>query len=167
MKVYTEAEMLNRMAAYCSGTERSTDDVRKKLMDADLSPEAAQRIIDRLTSEQFIDEARYARCFVNDKLRFNHWGKIRISNELRMKRLPASYIEEALALINDTEYQTILRNLLVQKRKSVKGKDDRDTTNKLIRFAVGRGFAMRDIIACLRQTGIEPDDETCYSDDLA
>ncbi len=161
----TEAEMLNRMAAYCSGCERCLFDVRQKLAATDLDPEACTRILNRLVEEKFIDEARYAQSFVNDKLRFNHWGRIKISGELRRKHLPATCIAEALGAIDETEYQTILRNLLKQKARSVKGKDNRDTTNRLIRFAAGRGFTLRETIACLQLAGLEPDDEDTYGYD--
>lgn len=45
------------------------------------SPDASERIIARLLKERFIDESRYTRFFVNDKLRFNKWG--RDKNRLR------------------------------------------------------------------------------------
>ena len=61
------------MAAYCSSAERCEQDVRQKLVKAELEPEAVSRIINRLRQEKFIDEARFARAFVSDKFRFNHW----------------------------------------------------------------------------------------------
>ncbi len=162
----TETEMMHRMAAYCSACERCLSDVRQKLAGADLPPDACTRIIDRLLDEKFVDEARYARCFVNDKLRFNHWGRIKISNELRRKQLPAACIADALDAIDTTEYQTILRNLLAQKARSVKGKNKQDTANRLIRFAAGRGFTLREAIACLQSAGMEPADEETWTDDM-
>ena len=70
MKEITEPEMLHRAAAYCSAAERCIQDVQKKIDAAGLPPDASERIIARLLKERFIDESRYTRFFVNDKLRF-------------------------------------------------------------------------------------------------
>lgn len=51
MKKLNEQEMLHRMAAYCSSAERCEQDVRQKLVKAELEPEAVSRIINRLRQE--------------------------------------------------------------------------------------------------------------------
>lgn len=165
MKEITEPEMLHRAAAYCSAAERCVQDVQKKIDTAGLPPEAAERIIARLLKERFIDESRYARFFVNDKLRFNKWGRVKIAYELYKKNIPASIKEEVLAGIDENEYRSLLLDLLKSKKKSTKGKDERDLFNKLLRFAAGRGFESRIAIDCLRQLfkGTDCDE---YADDL-
>lgn len=147
----TEAEMLHRAAAYCSTAERCIQDVEKKIKAAGLSPEESERIIARLLEEKFIDEQRFARYFVNDKLRFNKWGRIKIGYELQRKNIPAPVRQEALEGIDDTEYTSILLSLLKAKKRSTKGKDERDIYIKLLRFAAGRGFESREASRCLKQ----------------
>lgn len=147
----TEAEMLHRAAAYCSTAERCIQDVEKKIKAAGLSPEESEHIIARLLEEKFIDEQRFARYFVNDKLRFNKWGRIKIGYELQRKNIPAPVRQEALEGIDDTEYTSILLSLLKAKKRSTKGKDERDIYIKLLRFAAGRGFESREASRCLKQ----------------
>ncbi len=151
MKQITEAEMLHRVAAYCSTAERCLQDVQKKIKAAGLTSEEEERIIARLMKEGFIDEARYARYFVNDKLRFNKWGRIKIGYELQKKNIQADIRTEALNEIDGTEYTNILRSLLKAKKKSVGGKNERDVYAKLLRFASGRGFESREVFRCLNE----------------
>lgn len=151
MEPVTEGEMLRRTAAYCSTAERCIQDVQKKIKAAGLTREEGERIIARLLQEKFIDESRFARYFVNDKLRFNKWGRIKIAYELYNKNIPASIRSEALEGIDEKEYEEILLSLLKAKKKSVKGKDERDVYTKLLRFAAGRGFESREAIRCLKQ----------------
>lgn len=151
MKEYTEAEMLHKAAAYCTGTERCIQEVEKKIEQAGLPADATQHIIDRLIQEKFIDESRYCRCFVNDKLRFNKWGRIKIAYELQRKQIPAAIRQEALDCIDETSYRSILFDLLKSKKKCTKGKDDRDLFTKLLRFAAGRGFESHETITCLKR----------------
>lgn len=143
--------MMHRMAAYCSTAERCIHDVQKKMQTADISPEAARRIIARLTEEKFIDESRFARCFVNDKLRLNRWGRIRINYELGKKHIPPSICREALENIDESTYNSILFALLKEKAKTVRGKDEQEIFIKLLRFAAGRGFENRETLHCLHR----------------
>ncbi len=143
--------MLRRAAAYCSTAERCIQDVQKKIKAASLTQEEGERIIARLLQEKFIDEHRFARYFVNDKLRFNKWGRIKIAYELQKRNIPAPIRAEALEGIDETEYTHILQSSLKAKKKSTKGKDDRDIYIKLLRFAAGRGFESREASRCLKQ----------------
>lgn len=151
MKKLNEQEMLHRMAAYCSSAERCEQDVRQKLVKTELGPEAVSRIINRLRQEKFIDEARFARAFVNDKFRFNHWGKYKIRCELLRKEISEKEIELALSSLEMEEYDQVLMDLLKTKMKSVKAKDERERYYKLLRFAVGRGFQPAEAGACLKR----------------
>lgn len=151
MKQLSEQEALNRAAAYCSGTERCIQDVEKKLSAAGVPSEAAERIISRLLNEKFINESRFANSFVNDKLRFNKWGRVRIDYELKKRGIPNDIRVEAMESIDHDLYVEILYNLLKNKKKSIKAKDRREEYCKLFRFATGRGFQSQEINICLKE----------------
>lgn len=140
MKEITPAEALNKAAAYCTLCERCVSEVRTKLTVWGMTTAEQKSIIERLISEKFIDEARYCRAFVNDKLKFNHWGRIKISAALREKQLPKELVKEALEQIDEELYMEILTETIATKRREYKGKDDYATKQKLMRFAASRGF---------------------------
>ena len=108
MKQLTPAEALNNAAAYCTLCERCVSEVRAKLTAWGMTPAEQNSIVERLVSEKFIDETRYCRAFVNDKLKFNHWGRIKISAALREKQLPKELAKEALEQIDEELYMEIL-----------------------------------------------------------
>jgi regulatory protein len=151
MKQTSEPEMLHRMAAYCSTAERCIQDVQKKIQASGLSPEASDRIIAHLQEEKFIDEARFARSFVNDKLRFNGWGRVKIAYELSRKNISPATRRDVLENIDDTTYFNGLLSLLKDKKKNVRGQSEQEVYTKLLRFAIGRGFESRETNQCLRQ----------------
>lgn len=150
MKQINEEEALQRAAAYCANAEHCGWDVRKKLASLELPDEAVERIIARLVKERFIDERRYAASFVNDKLQFNKWGRIRIDYEMKKRGIPASARAEALEGIDAENYTGILAALLKDKRKSIKATDRRETYYKLLRFGASRGFESHEINRCLK-----------------
>ncbi len=151
MKALSESEMLHRAAAYCSASEHCVQDVEKKIRQAGLSDEACGRIIARLLQERFIDERRFARYFVSDKLRFNKWGRVRINYELQKRGIAAEIRSEAIGCIPEQVYEETLMDLLRGKMKNTRGKDERERYVKLLRFAVGRGFEMGESARCLKQ----------------
>ena len=151
MKQLSESEMLHRAAAYCSAGERCIQDMEKKIKAAGLTEEESDRIIARLLEERFIDESRFARYFVNDKLRFNKWGRVKINYEMQRKRIPSGIRSVALAGIDEQEYCSILLSLLKSKKKATRGKNDREIYAKLLRFAFGRGFETKETSGCLKQ----------------
>ena len=151
MKQLSESEMLHRAAAYCSAGERCIQDMEKKIKAAGLTEEESDRIIARLLEERFIDESRFARYFVNDKLRFNKWGRVKINYEMQRKGIPSGIRSEALAGIDEQEYCSILLSLLKSKKKATRGKNDREIYAKLLRFAFGRGFEAKETSGCLKQ----------------
>lgn len=151
MKELTESEALGKVAAYCSMAEHCASEVISKLESWNIPAEAIERILERLDKEKYMDEGRYCRCFVNDKLRFNKWGKVKIAQTLYQKQISQEAIRASLDAVDEDEYQRILLELLISKKKSVKAKSDYELNGKLIRFALGRGYGMDVIQRCLKQ----------------
>ena len=106
-----ESKAFNRMAGLCAKREYCVFDIKTKLMRSDIETESVERIIEQLKKEKYIDELRFARSFINDKIRFNKWGKIKIDFALKQKRIPQSIISEA--------FQDFSNKQLNEDRKSV------------------------------------------------
>ena len=111
--------------------------------------DAISRVIARLEKENFIDEKRFCKAYVNDKFHFSKWGKLKISQGLYLKKISQPVITKYLNEIDQEEYLEILTQLINAKRKSVRAKDDFELNGKLIRFAMSRGFEFRDIKCCI------------------
>lgn len=146
----TETEALSRVAAYCSTAEYCRSEISEKLQRWGLPYEAIDRILKHLELERYIDEERYCRAFVNDKYRFSKWGKVKIAQALQLKKVSYSLCRRFLNEIDEEEYLSVLANLLTSKRKSVHAESEYELNVKLMRFALSRGFEMKDIRHCLQ-----------------
>lgn len=155
----TESQALNRVATYCSRAERSEFAVRKKLVAWEVPEDAIKRIIDRLRKEKYLDDNRFARSFINDKLNFNKWGRTKIIYELKKRNISESVYNPILDELSGDEFEKQLMHILSVKSKSVKGKNDYDKKTKLIRFALGRGFTMDLVIKCVNKLMGSDDEE--------
>lgn len=150
-RTITEPQALNRIAAYCSRAERCEYDIRKKLVAWGLPDDAIKRITDRLKKEKFLDDARFARGFINDKLKFNKWGRTKIIYELRKRNISDFVYNSILDELSGDEFENQLIHILSVKVKSVKAKTEYEKKTKLIRFALGRGFSMDMSIKCVNK----------------
>ena len=145
----TETDALSRVAAYCSTAEHCRAEVTEKLQRWGIPYDAIDRIINRLEQEKYIDEERFCRAFIHDKYRFAKWGKMKIAQGLYMKKIPSDVAWRYLNEIDEEEYLSILRDLLASKRKSIHAADDYELNGKLMRFAMSRGFELKDIKRCI------------------
>lgn len=147
----SESKALSRMANLCARREYCVLDIETKLKRYSLDKETIHNIIHRLIKEKYIDEVRYTRGFIKDKIRFNRWGKTKIEYALRQKRVPEEIVTEAFLEYTDEELNDSLQDLLQAKWKTIKGDSDYEKRNKLIRFGLSRGFDINNILKCIKK----------------
>ena len=145
----TEQEAYLQLAALCAQAEHCQQEMRDKMRRWGLDETVQNRIIARLVKERYVDDERYARAFVKDKIRYNKWGRRKVQQALWMKRIDADIQQQVLDEIDEKEYLDVLRPLLKQKRKSIKAESDYELNQKLLRFALSRGFGFDIIRQCL------------------
>lgn len=116
-------ELLLRMENFCAYRERCPKEVRTKLLELGAAAELAREIFDSLKADKFFDETRFATAYASGKFRNNQWGKVRIRLELRMRDIAPGIIQEALALIDQEEYEKVLLKLLQKKLLQYEGDD--------------------------------------------
>lgn len=149
MKQKTEQEAYLTLASLCANAEHCQWEMREKMRRWKLSEEAQTRILNRLVSERYIDDVRFARAFVKDKVKYNKWGRRKVEQALWQKHIDEDIRQQVLDEIADEDYVLVLRPMLQQKRKSIKANSDYELNGKLIRFAVSRGFTMDIIKQCI------------------
>lgn len=129
-----------QLATLCARSEQAEGDLRKKLQSWGINNGDADSIISRLKQERYLDNERYARAYCRDKLRFNGWGRLKISFMLRGKGIEQEFIDQALAEIDDQQYANVLEDIITNKAKTLNGKDSEHKRAALLRFATSRGF---------------------------
>ena len=148
-KEKTEQEAYLQLAAMCAQAEHCEQEMRDKMKRWEIDESVQNQVIGRLTKERYIDNERYARAFVKDKIRYNKWGRRKVQQALWLKRIDEEIQQRVLDEIDEKEYLNVLRPLLKQKRKSIKAQSDYELNQKLVRFALGRGFTFDIIRQCL------------------
>ena len=141
----TEEQALQKLAVLCSQSEHCTSEMKEKMTRWGIDEDAQQRVVEYLVANRYVDDRRYARSFVNDKLKYNKWGPRKMEQSLWMKHIDESILREALDDVDNEEYISVLRPLLTSKRKTTKAETDYEMNQKLLRFAIGRGFTFEQV----------------------
>lgn len=145
----TEEQVLNKLTTLCARGEHCQQEMLDKMRKWEIEDDVQARVMEYLLKEKFIDEERYTRLFVEEKIKFNKWGRKKLEQALYMKRIPRSIYAPILDEIDEENYEEILRPLIEAKRKTVTGKSEYEIRGKLIRFALSRGFDMDTILSVL------------------
>jgi regulatory protein len=131
----------------------------EKMRQWGVEPEAQARVMERLVRERYVDDERFCRAFVRDKIEYNHWGRRKVEQALWLKHIDEDTARRTLDEVDPQTYIDILRPMLKQKQRSVTGKSDYERYMKLLKWAVGRGFTTDIIRQC-----IDIDDEDEFLD---
>ena len=154
-KEISEQSALQRLAALCSRGEHSSGEMLEKMRRWGLSEEAQARIMERLLRDRYVDDERFAHAFVNDKVKYNKWGRRKIEQALWQKGVDEEIRRRVLDEVEEEDFLTELLDLLKFKSRSITAKNDYERNMKLMRFALGRGYSYDQIRRCITL----PDDD--------
>lgn len=131
---------LMKMQSWCAYQERCQQDARTKLYELGLWPEAVENIIVKLIEDNFLNEERFATTFARGKFTIKKWGRIKIKQELKQKRIGDYCLKKAMQQIDETEYMATLKKLIDSKRKLIKEKSPIKLNYKLMNYVLSKGY---------------------------
>lgn len=132
-------KVLDRMRCLCSRREYCRSDVMKKALKAlDGDRDKAEKVVETLVKEKFIDDLRYSSAFARDKASLAGWGQTKIRYMLSAKGISKEVMTAALGEIDGEKAADKLERLMANKFKSLK--DDPQCRMKMLRFALDRGY---------------------------
>ena len=139
-RVYDISIALDRIKSYCALQDRCQWDVLQKLKAWGLQQTTKDHILELLITDKFVDEERFSISFCRGKFRIKNWGKRKITNELKRKKISIICINIGLKEIDNNEYNQVLEELFHQKNNILKDKNHFIRKTKIARFLIQRGF---------------------------
>ena len=141
----------DRAMQWCSRRELCKSDIKNRLLKAELSLEKIATIIQKLIDDKFIDENRFVKAFLHDKLEFQKWGLLKIKQALFFKGISEEIISEALQGIDKEKYLKKFEEIARIKLKSIKGDNKFEIDQKLLRFLASKGVSIEDSYKILKK----------------
>ncbi len=153
-KPWEEDDGLEKLRKYCAWQERCRSEAWTKLSLLGCPRADMGRLLEQLEYEGFLDEGRYARSYARGHFSQKGWGRVKIREALRGKRVQEDMITEALELIDEVAYGERLAEIA---RKKLADGDvtDWETQQKLRAYLEGKGYEWDVIDAAIKDLQIE------------
>ncbi len=144
---------LEKLRHYCAYQERCHQEVRSKLLKIKVYGDDLEEVISALIDENFLNEERFAKAYVSGKFRIKKWGRYKITQELKKRRVSAYCIKKGLEEIDEEEYIDTLSSLLTTYLEKNKHYPKRQLDQKAIGFLQTKGYEINLILEELKSMG--------------
>lgn len=156
MKPFTEETALTWATRRCSLRECCPQEIVRKFREGGLPESRIAHLVARLVEEGYLDEGRYAKAFVHDKVAYDHWGRMKIRAALRLKGIPDAEINRAFAETDGADYRLMMKEVLTSKFRTLQFDPGNEAetykaTQKLLRFAASRGFEADEVFSIIHE----------------
>lgn len=119
---------------------RSQWELRDYLKRKEYNPEVSDKILNMLSDKGYVNDHDFATRWVENRRLLKSTSKRRLIQELRQKRVSDEIIQQVLEA-DETDEQTVLKDLIAKKRNQTKYKDD----IKLLQYLIRQGYSYGDI----------------------
>ena len=153
-KITDEKVALAKAEHYCAYQDRAQQEVRDKLYEWGLWTDAVENIISQLITANYLNEERFAKAYVRGKFSQKAWGRIKIKQGLKLKKVSDVLIKKALLTIDGDDYLRTLQQVIAKKAALVNEKNDFKRRYKLQQYAMGRGFEADLILDVLKNSDL-------------
>lgn len=138
--VFSIKEAIQKIEYFCAYQERCHEEVVSKLWAMKMESDEIDQIMVHLIASNFLNEERFACSFARGKHRIKHWGKIRITNELKYKNISQTLINTALKEITPEEYLETFNTLAERHWESIRETNTLKKRKKFCDYMLRRGF---------------------------
>lgn len=137
---FTIKQATKKLEHYCAYQDRCHEEVIQKLRSMKMDQDEIDQIIVQLIADNFLNEERFACSYARGKHRIKHWGKIRIVNELKFRKISQYNINLALKEITTEEYEATFHNLAEQNWESIRESNPLKKRKKFCDYVLRKGF---------------------------
>ncbi len=138
---YSFLEAKAKLEALCAYQERCSFELNSKMYDWGIDSEDRDRLLAHLISFNYLNEERFAEAFCSGKVNIKRWGRVKIRQHLKQKRISDYSIKKGLSSINEDTYLKNIEHLSVQKINSLsREKNSYTKKTKVYRFLSSKGY---------------------------
>lgn len=133
-------ELIQKLESYCAYQERCHREVETKLRSMTNDEDEIGEVIVHLLQNNYLNEERFARAFARGKNRIKHWGKSRITMELKQRKISETIIKLALTELDQDEYDSAFEALAERHWESIRETNIYKKRKKFCDFLLRKGY---------------------------
>tara|TARA_B100000989_G_scaffold140211_1_gene104303 strand:- start:57 stop:524 length:468 start_codon:yes stop_codon:yes gene_type:complete len=134
-----EKVILEKMRSYCMYQDRCIQEVKKKLTRLQVDPKTKSKIINHLIDDDYLNEVRFTKSFIQGKLRIKKWGRIKLNYELKKRGVTKFIIDQEINKISKEDYCQYFNEFSNNKIKTLKGSKEQKKRS-FVNFFTYRGW---------------------------
>lgn len=134
-----EKVILEKMRSYCMYQDRCIQEVKKKLTRLQVDPKTKSKIINHLIDDDYLNEVRFTKSFIQGKLRIKKWGRIKLNYELKKRNVTKFIIDQEINKISKEDYCQYFNEFSNNKIKTLKGSKEQKKRS-FVNFFTYRGW---------------------------
>lgn len=138
--IYTLKTAIPKIEHYCAYQERCHEEVIQKLWSMKMDSDEIDTIVVHLISSNFLNESRFACSFARGKHRIKFWGKIRIVNELKFRKITQYNINLALKEITHEEYTATFDGISQKQWEAIREANRLKKRKKFCDYLLRKGY---------------------------
>ena len=154
LQKYTRHNALIKIKSYCAYQERAHSEVKTKLYSWGFHSDVVNDILAELITNNFLNEERFANAVTAGRFKYKNWGKKKIEQTIKLKGLTNNLIKLSLSKIDEKQYKESLINVIQKKSALVKDTNPQIKKQKLIRFALSKGFETDLVLSVIQELNI-------------
>jgi regulatory protein len=137
---------------YLGFRDRTVLEVRRHLESKRVEPDTIEQSVAELLELGYLDDARFAQRFVEDRRTLDHWGNERIERKLLASGIDAGLVTAALTAGDEAESQFSAALSILTRRFPTPPETDRDR-DRALGFLVRKGYELETAYDAIRAHG--------------
>ena len=139
-KRLTKEQALQKLRFYCRYQQRCQNEIRQKLFELGIDKKDHEELMGELIKENCLSDERFAAAFVSGRFRLKQWGRKKIQQGLKEKRVSDEIAQKALEQIDKKEYLAILNKLAKERYASLKHEQYLVRKKKTMVYLMQKGY---------------------------
>jgi regulatory protein len=124
-----------------TGRARTRRELADKLRSKNVPDQVATRLLDRFTEVGLIDDAAFARLWVESRQSSRGLARRALSDELRRKGVDPEIVREAVGEVDQADEEAAARRLVRKKLPSLRKVDQATATRRLVGMLARKGYS--------------------------
>lgn len=134
-------DIRDKLLNYATLRPRSEKEIDEWLYKKQVHESLHDRLKNKLKRLELLDDEKFAKWWVGQRLEFKHRSQRELIQELRKKGIPKDIIDQTIGGSVNKEYEKNATAKLLEKRSyRWKGKKDPKTKKKMIDYLIRKGF---------------------------
>ena len=141
--------LVDTSVKYIDRRLRSINELRDYLKNKEEDTIIIEEVIDKLIDYKYLDDDRFTKAFIKDKLNFTKWGDYKIKNELKRLGVNEEIIYNNMTSIDDNIYYERINKIIDKDISTNKKYGGIKLKNKIYNHLLTLGYSKEKVISII------------------